>query len=245
MRQKFHDEPIKIISLFSSNEGAVDAIQQIIKINKFKSILSEKQLLKNEDINYLRLPSKDYSALNHEVIIDFAKFTQNQFNPKTDWIHIHCHGGMGRSTSLSLLFDMFMRLENSILSNTSFSDLIKFHSDNGGKNLSETPHYAWKQELAIERYSVLNKIYNLLLNIDKYGLKDIYSTAMKVFFLHQSNELHNTTFTSIILDAGDIVQNKLCSDTNLENKLYSLYLNPDILNDTSCELHIDTDPSDF
>lgn len=241
MFQKFYDKTIDIISLFSSDEGGVDRIQQIIKINKFKSILSEKQLLKNENINYLRLPCNDYSALNNKVIIDFAQFTQNQFNPETDWLHIHCNGGKGRSTSLSLIFDMFMRLENSTLSNTSFSDLIKFHCKNGGKNLSETPHYAWKQELAIERYNVLNKIYNLLLSIDKCGLKDIYSTAMKVFFLHQSNELHNTTFSSIIRDAGEVVQKKLYSDKNLDNKLYSLYLSPNILYDTSCEFHIDTD----
>jgi hypothetical protein len=250
MREKFSGKSIDLISLFSSNQGAVGNIYQTVKIHKHKSILTEYDLIRDENMVYHRLPSIDYSSPSYNGIINLAKFTQNDFNPKSDWIHIHCHGGKGRSTSFSMLFDMFMRLENSTLGSISFTDLLKFHTDSGGKNLSETPHESWKQELAVERYDVLNKIYNLLLAVDKYRLKDVYSVALNIFFLHKTHEIDNRTFSSIILDSGESVQEKICSDRGLEAKLYSLYLNPDVLEINHYELfnsgnNLHQDFSDF
>lgn len=253
MREKFSDKSIDLISLFSSNQGAVDNIYQTVKLHKYKSILTEHDLTRGENMVYHRLPSIDHSPPSYSGIIDLAKFTQNEFDTKSDWIHIHCHGGKGRSTSFSILFDMFMRLENSTLDSISFTDLLKFHIDSGGINISATPNESWKQDLAVERYHVLNKIYNLLLAVDKYGLKDVYSVALNIFFLHKTNEIDNTTFSSIIRDSGENVQNIVCSDRGLEAKLYSLYLNPDVLEINHCELfnsdshfhHLHQDFSDF
>ena len=76
MSQTLYNKPINVISLFSSNEGLLCDIQQIITIDKYTNILSTKELLQNENIQYLRLPSTDHSPPSYKAIIDFAKFTQ-------------------------------------------------------------------------------------------------------------------------------------------------------------------------
>jgi hypothetical protein len=230
IREKLRNEPIEIISRFSSNEGAVEEVYQKIKINKYESIVTESELLKEEKINYLRLPCTDHSPPPYEAILDLAYFTQNTFDPQTDWVHFHCHGGKGRSTTFSLIFDMFMRFESGNLSQTSFETLIDFHRENGGKDLAMTPIEIWKQDLAEERYNLLGKLYYLLLKIEENGLKDIYSVALKIAFLNQNQQLDHMTFSRIVLDSGPVVQEIIAFDKNIENNLYNLYLNPDILN---------------
>lgn len=230
MVEKLFSGPIEIISSFLSNEGGVKEIYHKVLINKYETIISEKELVNQLNINYIRLPCPDYSPPPYEAILDLAYFTQNTFDRENDWVHFHCHGGRGRSTAFSLIFDMFMRLESGNLSRTSFETLLEFHKENGGKDLAMTPIEIWKQELAEERYNLLGNLYNLLLKIEENGLKDIYSVALKIAFLNENQQLDHMTFSRIVLDSGPIVQEIIASDKNIESKLYDLYLNPDILN---------------
>jgi protein-tyrosine phosphatase len=231
MRQKLANKAINIIAGFSSNEGAVEKIYQEVKINKYKSIVSEETLLKGEKINYLRLPCPDHTSPSYKSILDLAYFTQNTFDAQNDYIHFHCHGGKGRSTTFSVIFDMFIRLEHSVLNKISFETLLDFHRESGGKDLATHPTEGWKVELAEERYNILGQLYNLLNRIEKCGLKDIYSVALKIVFLNKHQTLDNISFSRIILDAGPIVQERIASDKAIEAALYDLYCNPDILNE--------------
>jgi hypothetical protein len=228
MRDKFNGKNLYIVSSFSSIDGILDKIHQHVKINKCKNILTEGDLCASEDIIYHRFSSIDYNPPQYQAIIDLARFTQNEFNPQTDWVHIHCHAGQGRSTSFSILFDMFMRVENSTLNSISFPDLLQFHFESGGKNLLEKPINEWKYPMAIARNNMLHQMYNFLIEINNAGLQDVYSVALKIYFLHQTKMIHNTTFSNIIRDSGPIIEDKIYSDRTLEEKLHNFYLLPDI-----------------
>ena len=183
-------QDVKLISRFSTKEGNIDEIYQTIQIRNGNSFKSEKEIIKtitSEDVifKYIRLPSIDHQPISSHTIIDLVYFVQNQFNPETDWLHIHCHGGKGRSTSISLIFDMLQRFENSTLNKISFEGLIKFQKDSGGKNLTPKDIIsAWKKDNVEMRYNSLENVYSLLKKIEEYGLKPIYSVALELCFFH-------------------------------------------------------------
>lgn len=201
-----HKTKLNIVCNFESKEGGIATVEQLLRIHT-KGIVVEREMLEKIGIpgvktSYLRLPCVDHSSPPYEAIATFAAFVQNEFDSKTDWLHIHCHGGKGRSTSFSLLFDMFMRLKNDELHKISFTKLLNFHVESGGKDLKtqksvDDSQYGllsylsrifggskatkaeksveWKQEMAEMRYDLLQRIYENLLTIQKYGLKNIFS----------------------------------------------------------------------
>jgi hypothetical protein len=229
MNRKYESSTGKIISWFSSSEGAVGEVYQTVKIKNYKGFATEENLVNhiresnNIELFYKRLPCTDHSALPYQALIEFSNFMQNEFNPETDWLHIHCHGGKGRSTSLSLVFDMFRRLEDSKLKEISFNELLSLHKNSGGKDLNIGNTDDWKQQLSNDRYTFLNKIYDNLVKIQEEGLKSIFSTALHIVLLGDKGLLHTKTLEEIINSSGDIVQERIMNDYGLYNKLSILY----------------------
>lgn len=68
------------------------------------SVSTEKKLCKDADVGYLRLPITDHYPLDNLQIDRFISFVKTL--PKDAWIHIHCEGGMGRTTAFLCLYDM-------------------------------------------------------------------------------------------------------------------------------------------
>lgn len=229
MNKKYEFSTGKIISWFSSLEGAVGEIYQTVKIKNYKGFATEENLVNhiresnNIDLFYKRLPCTDHSALPYQSLIEFSNFMQNEFNPETDWLHIHCHGGKGRSTSLSLVFDMFRRLETSKLKDVSFNELLSLHKSSGGKDLNIGSTDDWKQQLSNERYKFLNKIYDNLVKIHEEGLKSVFSTALHIVILKDKGLLHTKTLEEIIDSSGDIVRDRIINDYSIYRKLSALY----------------------
>ncbi len=196
LNEKF-PQGVKIVSRFSTKEGDVDEIYQTVQIKNKNGFISEKEMIETIKMNgvkleYIRIPSIDHHPISPQTIVKFTSFIQNKFNPETDWLHIHCHGGKGRSTSISIIFDMLQKLEKSTLSEISFKELIKFHKDSGGKDLTpKDTDSEWKKHHAEIRYNNLEKVYHLLNKIDEYGLKPIYSVALEACLLHDKIALEN------------------------------------------------------
>lgn len=227
LNEKF-PEGVKVVSRFSTHEGSVDKIFQTVKIKIQNGFISEQETVKsitipNLKVDYLRIPCVDHAAVPFLGVIKFASFLQNTFNPESDWVHIHCHGGKGRSTTMSLIFDMFMRLENSTISSISFKDLINFHKVSGGKDLIPKDNVDnWKKDMSQERYDKLEKIYDLLNQIDQYGLKKIYSLALDVCLLH--NSIDKNKLSEIVKNSGKVVEKEFYQNKDFyESQLLKLY----------------------
>lgn len=217
---------IKIISKCSSEKSAVKDILQTVKIKSHGGILSEGDIVQQQkNVQYKHFPCADHSPPSYEAIVDFANFIHNEFDSSTDWIHIHCHGGKGRSTSFSLMLDMFMRLKNGNLSNTSFDGLLQFHKDSGGKDLSYTDDDSWKAGLANQRYALLKNIYDLLVRVEEMNMQNMYSEVLKICLLSNQKVFIsplNTTFNSFSseINQNNEIQEKMIA---LHDEFYDIF----------------------
>lgn len=221
-----------LASKFTTIEGQVENVYQVVEVKnnaEHINFLTEKEVVQRIKINdcdlsYKRLPCKDYRALAGEAVLELASFFQNEFNPHTDWIHVHCQGGKGRATSASVILDMFMRLSNETLHETPFAKLLHFQAQQGGKNLELNGNIVqWKTELSIARYKFLNDIYNFLLKVEGAGLKDVFSVALAIYFAKDQPSQH--TIEQAIAASGKVTRALICADESMKTKLLQLDYN--------------------
>lgn len=85
---------------------------------KVTEVQLEKDLVESKGINYLRLTVSDHLHPDSTEVNSFVNLV-NQVDDKT-WLHIHCRGGKGRSTTFFAMIDM-LRNANKV----SFMDIIK------------------------------------------------------------------------------------------------------------------------
>ena len=69
-----------------------------------ETIQTEKEFVESLGYHYFRLPVTDHHRPSDEVIDKFISLIKNL--PDDQWIHIHCKGGNGRTTTFMILFDM-------------------------------------------------------------------------------------------------------------------------------------------
>lgn len=82
------------------------------------SLMNEKEMVRQFGFNYVRIPVSDHrAALDHEVDQFVALINKL---PADGWLHIHCRGGVGRTTSFLAMYDMLKNADKA-----SFDDIIK------------------------------------------------------------------------------------------------------------------------
>ena len=69
-----------------------------------KTTYNEENLVKNNDLNYFRIPVNDNERPTDEMVDRFISFTKSL--PKDKWIHFHCKEGDGRTTTFMILYDI-------------------------------------------------------------------------------------------------------------------------------------------
>lgn len=113
---------------------------------EFQSLKTEEDLVRSEkNISYIRLPLTDHTALDSEtakrffsIVKETVDASQKEKAP-VQVLWLHCLGGQGRASSMTLAAHVFIR---QLLPNTpraSFEELAKHIWSSGGKNLSEDP----------------------------------------------------------------------------------------------------------
>ena len=88
------------------------------KVVPVKEIISEKRAAINASLHYVRLMVTDHMQPGDVEVDTFVQLINNL--PPNAWIHLHCRGGKGRTTTFMVMLDM---LRNS--SQVSFNDIIK------------------------------------------------------------------------------------------------------------------------
>lgn len=116
--------------------------------------LTEKDLLKNYDVNYVRIPVTDHLHPSNEAVDLFLSYINSPSSK--NWTHFHCSAGLGRTTTFMIMFDMIQNAEN-----VSFEDILKRQWLLGGSNLQKTNvKYEWKIPHAQARIEFLKKFYD-------------------------------------------------------------------------------------
>jgi protein-tyrosine phosphatase len=74
--------------------------------------------------------------------------------PKDTWIHIHCRGGEGRTTTFLAILEMLH------FKNHSLYDILTRQYHVGGKDLLKMPEEVDRQQAARDRLDVIRRTYD-------------------------------------------------------------------------------------
>lgn len=112
---------------FDKNPKNTDAVKEIKNPD---TVQTEEELVKSLGIDYLRItvadhekPSDDQVDLFIESIKDISKDT---------WVHFHCRGGSGRTTTFMTMYDMMHNAKD-----VSFDDILERENLIGGIDLKK------------------------------------------------------------------------------------------------------------
>jgi hypothetical protein len=75
-----------------------------------KESLTERDLVQKNGSHYIRFSVTDHRRPTDELVDSFLDFLNNL--PKDSWLHFHCRGGVGRTSSFMLMMDIIKNGEN-------------------------------------------------------------------------------------------------------------------------------------
>lgn len=117
------------------------------------TITTERAFIENLGSSYIRLPVTDHNPPTNEIIDQFIEIVKNLSSDQ--WLHFHCKGGKGRTTTFLILFDI-MKNAHSI----SLSDILARQQSIGGVNLNEIDKKVGEMKRAAEaRFELIQQFY--------------------------------------------------------------------------------------
>lgn len=131
---------------------------------KKESIYTERQLVQNSGVHYLRLSITDHKRPTDEQVDAFL--TLIKAIPHDAWIHFHCRGGVGRTSTLVLILDMIKNKGK-----FSMDNFIEKQKEQGGAKSLFKMNPAKKHKLgdAIIRKEFLINFYSYVNDPEGYG----------------------------------------------------------------------------
>ena len=134
---------------------------------------SEETLIKRNGAQYARFYVLDRHRPDDKTVDHFLKFYHSL--PSTSWVHYHCRGGSGRSTTFMVMHDI---LHNA--GNVSFKEIIERQYLIGKKNLAKfASKDSWKHDASVERYQFLKEFYAYVTSPNGYKNNVSWSTWQK------------------------------------------------------------------
>lgn len=118
-----------------------------------KSVLSEYELTKQNDLGYFRITVTDHRKPTLQDVDRFIEFV-NQLDENV-WLHFHCHAGDGRTTTFLAMYDMMRNAKK-----VSAEDIFRRQYLLGGIDLTKNDYPEHYQIYAKERIEFLYKFYN-------------------------------------------------------------------------------------
>lgn len=118
---------------------------------------TEEDMCVKMGVNYVRMPAIDHHAPSLETLRMF--FTWIKTLPKNAWIHFHCAGGRGRTSTFMLLLDMMHRRPH-----ISFEALLAQHHELGSVDFMKQKASSYKSKWARERADLLRALYTQVQN---------------------------------------------------------------------------------
>lgn len=91
------------------------------KLTPVKEVQSEEQLISKLGLNYHRLYVTDHMAPESLEVDAFITLIKSI--PKDTWLHIHCRGGKGRTTTFLVMYDMLKNADK-----VTFAEIIARHA---------------------------------------------------------------------------------------------------------------------
>lgn len=137
-------------------------------IEEPKIIQTEEQLVKSLGIGYKRFFVTDHHRPLDHVVDEFIAWVKAL--PNNVWLHFHCRGGVGRTSTFMNMYDMMHNAGD-----VSYDDIMQRHVLIGGKDFSKEPKQEYKVAPAIERIQFIQKFYEYCLACKPDGFAKSWS----------------------------------------------------------------------
>lgn len=129
-----------------------------------KKVKTERELVESMGYTYVRLPITDHNRPSNEVIDQFVRLVKNC--PSEAWVHVHCKGGKGRTTTFMALYDMMFNAQDVAL-----EDIIERQKWIGGSDLVQTDKpLSFKQKPAEERLELVRTFYTYCREVPNFEI---------------------------------------------------------------------------
>ncbi|OXM84034.1 hypothetical protein [Paenibacillus rigui] len=117
------------------------------------AVHSEEELVVSEGLGYARFYVTDHHRPPDSEVDRFQAFLETL--PEGTWLHFHCRGGVGRTTTFMLMYDMLRHSPH-----VSLDELLERHTATGGRDMyrldsPDSPKYA----PAVERLAFIKQFY--------------------------------------------------------------------------------------
>ena len=153
--QVIADEKDKLNQIYQDKNVTFDqlpngkSINTIKEINNPESVQTEEELTKKLGMSYLRITVTDHGNPLDDQVDLFVQSVRNL--PKETWLHFHCRGGAGRTTTFMSMYDMMHNAKN-----VSFEDIMKRQNLIGGSDLLNGDD----EDKSLTRSDFMNMFYN-------------------------------------------------------------------------------------
>jgi hypothetical protein len=157
---QFRKQPeVQVYELKKSSDGA--ALGENPSTFHTMLVQSEQQLVQTKGAQYKRFYVLDHHKPSDITVDQFISFIKDQVQAD-DWVHFHCRGGKGRSSTFIAMYDMILNAHN-----TKFDDIIKRQVEMGNIRLDLTSINAeklWKLDASTDRYKFLKQFYTYVVD---------------------------------------------------------------------------------
>jgi protein-tyrosine phosphatase len=157
-------EKICVYTLKKLQRGKITAVNPVQIIPRL--VQTEQELVNELGANYQRFYVLDHNRPDDINVDAYVSFIKNTLKPG-DWMHFHCRGGKGRSSTFIAMYDMIHNAKH-----LSFDEIMQRQVAMGNIKLHmqpNKPEKIWKIETAKQRYIFLQKFYAYALDPDGYA----------------------------------------------------------------------------
>ncbi|MBY0461808.1 MAG: hypothetical protein K2Q34_01330 [Alphaproteobacteria bacterium] len=162
-RERLLEEPVALVH-YVIEKGKKGALGKTLKeLETIHQVQTEEMLAKQLGVQYVRFAVSDHMRPSDEIVDEFISFVKAL--PKESWVHFHCRGGSGRTSTFMTMYDM--------IKNGKYlgkNDILARQVSMGGKNLHNTKSEdKFRNSLAAERQKFLDKFYSYVQATDGLG----------------------------------------------------------------------------
>ena len=120
------------------------------------------------NMSYLRLPTTDHCRPVDSIVDQFIQYENNL--PANTWLHFHCRGGDGRTTTFMTMHDIFHN------ASTPLSTIVTRQHTIGGVDLTAMPDQtSFKYPFAKERWTFIQNFYEYVVTFQPGGFQTTWS----------------------------------------------------------------------
>jgi hypothetical protein len=144
---------VMVYELKKQDEGRVAVGQATPMIPE--SVESEQHLVTSLGARYMRIYVQDHNKPDDLAVDQFVAFVRNKVQPSS-WLHFHCRGGGGRSSTFLAMYDIIQNAQTD-----SFNAIMRRQEKSENSKLNKLLHAdkAWKNDSAQERFEFLREFY--------------------------------------------------------------------------------------